>query len=149
MKKIMVLFVLSILAVFAFNLNVKAEVNDYNFNSAKYNVKMAKEVSDFNPDMGQFNSGFGNTMSCKELLGSSLVKFLKTVRVAVQSIGVAIAIANGMMTFVPAITSKDASALNKAFEKFVKLLVILACLLLLPTLINFIGGLAGFDLSCL
>ena len=46
-------------------------------------------------------------------------------------------------------TSKDASALNKAFEKFIKLLVILACLLLLPTLINFIGGLAGFDLSCL
>ena len=149
MKKIMVLFVLSLLAVLAFNLNVKAEVNDYSYNSAKYNVKMAKEVSGFNPDMGQFNPGFGESMSCKELLGSTLVKFLKTVRVAVQSIGVAIAIANGMMTFVPAITSKDASALNKAFEKFIKLLVILACLLLLPTLINFIGGLAGFDLSCL
>lgn len=144
----MVVFVLC-LFVFAFKSNVKAEVNNYNTASEKYNIKMAAEVSGFNPDMGQFTPDFGESMTCKELLGSTLVKFLKTVRIAVQGIGVAIAIANGMLTFVPAITSKDDSALKKAFEKFVKLLVILALLLLLPTLIRFIGNLAGFDLSCL
>jgi hypothetical protein len=149
MKKIMFVFVLIALTFFAFKSNLEAEVINYDSEAAKYNVKMAKEVSEFNPDMGQFNPGFGESMSCKELLGSTLVKFIKTVRITVQGVGVAIAIANGMLTFVPAITSKDASALNKAFAKFVKLLAILALLLLLPTLINFIGNLAGFDLSCL
>ena len=164
MKKYMFLIVFSVACLFLFNVAVKAETYEcYNCNRNSYSKMIVKDEdlneynalkltssSEFNPNMGQFNSGFGSgDMSCKELLGPTLTKFLKTLRITVQGVGCAIAIANGMITFVPAITSKDASALQKAFEKFVKLLVILALLLLMPTLLKFIGNLAEFDLSCI
>ncbi len=105
---------------------------------------------DFNNTFDKFDSGFGDeSMSCSELLGPTLVKFLKIVRYTIQGLGAAISIVSGMMSFIPAITSKDSDALKKAFDKFVKILIILAFLLLLPTLVRLIGRIVGFDLSCI
>jgi len=94
--------------------------------------------------------GFGEeNMSCSEVLGPSLVSFIKTVRVTVQGISTVAALANGMLIFATAVASKDSSAINKSLRKFAKMLVVLALILLLPTLVKFIGKICRFDLSCI
>lgn len=125
-----------------------------NVNAKTYNVEFLANGDDIsstiNSGLDKFNSGFGETGdTCEEVMGDSLVKFIKAVRYTMQGVACGIAIANGMMTFIPAITSKDQDALNKALQKFVKICIILALILLFPTLIKFLGKLCGFDLSCL
>ena len=88
-------------------------------------------------------------LSCSELLGSNLQKILHLFITAVRIAGAIIAILNGMLSLIPAITSDNADALKKAIKKCVMMLVILAVIGLLPTLIRVIGLIAGFDLSCL
>ncbi len=92
---------------------------------------------------------FGSPMTCRELLGPSMVSLLRGVRIAFQGISGGIAIVVGMLKFMTAIVNSNADALSKAIKDFFKMLIILACILLLPTLLRLIGMLAGLDLSCI
>ena len=91
---------------------------------------------------------FGESMTCAELLGPTLTKVLKIAISALRIFAVIYAIVSGMLHLLPAIYSSDAHALNKQTIIIVKMLVILVLVILLPTIVEFIGELFGYDLSC-
>ena len=94
--------------------------------------------------------GFGSSgESCVSWVGATLSKVIKAIFTIIRIIGAIIAIVNGMITLVPAVISKDADALKKASSKCVKLAVVLAIIGIFPSLINFLGTIFKFDLSCL
>ena len=88
-------------------------------------------------------------MSCEEVLGKNLQKVLHLFITAIRIAGAIIAILNGMLSLIPAITSDNSDALKKAIKKCVMMLIILAVIGIFPTIIRVIGLIAGFDLSCL
>ena len=95
--------------------------------------------SDFGPD----------NQKCNEILGKNGIKIVIGLINAVRVIGVIIAIANGMITLIPAVVSKDADGLKKAEKKLVIMAVVLAVIGILPTIVYLIGGIFDFDLSCI
>ena len=97
---------------------------------------------------GGFEIG-GRAMTCEELMGKNLTKIFKFFISTVRIVGAIVAIVVGMLNFLPAVTIKDAGELKKAAKKTVWLLVILAIILLLPSLARTIGKLFEFDISCL
>lgn len=97
---------------------------------------------------GGFEIG-GRVMTCEELMGKNLTKIFKFFISTIRIVGAIVAIVVGMLNFLPAVTSKDAGELKKAAKKTVWLLVILAIILLLPSLARTIGKLFEFDISCL
>lgn len=89
------------------------------------------------------------SMTCEEILGPNLTKLVKFAINTMRIVGAIICIVNAMITLLPAVTAKDASALKKAGKKCVTLAIILATVCLFPSILKFIGHIAGFDLSCL
>ena len=89
-----------------------------------------------------------DSMTCAEILGPNLAKMVKLFITIVRIAGAIIAIINGMLSFIPAVVSDDASALKKATKKMIMMLIILAVIGLLPTFIRVIGRIAGFDVTC-
>ena len=89
------------------------------------------------------------SMTCADILGPNLIKILKLFIAVIRIAGAIIAIITGMLSYIPAIVSDDASALKKANKKLIMILIILVVIGLFPTLIRVIGRIAGFDLSCL
>ncbi len=87
-------------------------------------------------------------MNCEEMLGENLTKILKFAIEVLSIVGAIIAIVNAMISLIPALIAKDADALKKAQKKCVNMAIVLVLILLLPTLIIFIGRLFGYDLSC-
>ena len=87
--------------------------------------------------------------SCEEFLGASGVKLIRTARKIIQIGSTILTLVLGMIMFIPAIMNKDNAALSKALSKFVKLLIVLAIILLLPTFVKVIGMIAGFDITCI
>lgn len=94
------------------------------------------------------NVGFGEEMSCSELLGPSLTKLVSILLDAFKIAAMIICTVQMMMALIPPITNKDSDALNKAIKKCVTLAIIFVCALLIDTFIVVIGRLFGFDLSC-
>ena len=88
-------------------------------------------------------------VTCEEIVGPNLIKVLHLLITVLRLAGAIIAIISGMLTFVPAVVSDDASALKKAYKKAVNLLIVLILIGIFPTLIGVIGKIAGFDTSCL
>ena len=88
-------------------------------------------------------------MTCEQLLGKNLVKVLHLFITAVRIAGAIIAIVSGMLALIPAVASDDANALKTATKKCVIMAVILVAIGIFPTIVNIIGKIAGFDLSCL
>ncbi len=99
---------------------------------------------------GLSDGGFGPTgQDCKTILGSNGVKVVVGIVNIARIAGVIIAIANGMLTLIPAVISKDADGLKKAEKKLIVMAVALAIIGILPTIVYLIGGIFDFDLSCL
>lgn len=94
------------------------------------------------------NAGFGEEMSCSELLGPSLTKLVSILLDAFKIAAMILCTVQMMMALIPPITNKDSDALNKALKKCVTLAIIFVCALLIDTFIVVIGRLFGFDLSC-
>ena len=95
-------------------------------------------------------TGFGDgEQSCSDILGPTLTEFVKLGITVVRIGGAIIAIVNGMLKLIPAVISKDASALNKAFDKCVKMAIILAVICFFPLILNLIGTIFKFDMSCI
>ena len=89
------------------------------------------------------------SMTCAEILGPNLLKIVKLFVTGLRIAAAIIAIIKGMLGFIPAIVSDDASALKKATKTLIMMLIVLTIIGLFPTLIRVIGRIAGFDLSCI
>ena len=88
-------------------------------------------------------------MTCKEILGENLVKVVKAAIKIIQIAGAIIAIVKGMMVLIPPILAKDQDGLKKATSTLVKMAIILVIIFLFPSLLRILGGILGFDLSCI
>lgn len=87
-------------------------------------------------------------INCKDLLGPNLMKLVSFVLDTLRIGASIIAIVNGMLIILPAVISKDADALKKSEKKLIILAIVLILIILLPTLLNIIGNIFGYDLSC-
>lgn len=87
-------------------------------------------------------------MNCEEMLGKNLTKILKFAIEVLSIVGAIIAIVNAMISLIPALIAKDAEALKKAQSKCITMAIVLVLILLLPTLITFMGNIFGYDLTC-
>ncbi len=100
-------------------------------------------------DKGFTNSGISNKdLKCEEMLGKNLTKILKFVLEVLSIAGAIIAIVNSMISLIPALIAKDAEALKKAQSKCITMAIVLVLILLLPTLLTFMGNIFGYDLTC-
>jgi hypothetical protein len=94
--------------------------------------------------------GFGESkMTCSELVGENLGKILHAFLLILRIAGAIIAIVNGMLAFVPAVVGNNADALKKAGKKCINMAIVLVLILLLPSLLIFIGNLFSYDLTCI
>lgn len=89
------------------------------------------------------------TVNCYDLLGKNLTNVLSAGIDLIKIVAAIALIVSGMLDLIPAITSKDADALNKASKKLVKKAIILAIIFILPSLLRLVGNLLGFDISCI
>lgn len=87
-------------------------------------------------------------LTCEEMLGKNLTKILKFTLEVLSIVGAIIAIVNSMISLIPALIAKDAEALKKAQSKCITMAIVLVLILLLPTLITFMGKIFGYDLTC-
>ncbi len=98
---------------------------------------------------GFTGSGISNKdLTCEEMLGKNLTKILKIALEVLSIAGAIIAIVNSMISLIPALIAKDAEALKKAQSKCITMAIVLVLILLLPTLITFMGNIFGYDLTC-
>ena len=131
-KKILIIF--GIILFFLFISNIYAK-DITSFSNILYdNVKM--DIDD-------------TYMSCTDILGPLLTKIVKSGITLIQVVCALIAIVNGMLILLPAITAKDANELKKAEDKLIKLGIILVVVLIFRPLVRIIGSLLDFDISCI
>ncbi len=95
------------------------------------------------------NLDFNQNNDCASILGTNLTKVVKGSIKVLQILGAIIAIVNGMIKLIPAIMSKDADGLKKASKDLVMMAIILAIIFLFPTVLNLIGKIFKFDVSCI
>lgn len=131
MKKIIMIFLLFTMSV----VNVNAKVLDNSM------LILTEE-----PTVTDFGNG---EESCSDILGPTLTELVKYGITIVRIAGGVIALVNGMMQILPAVMSKDANALKKAIDKCVIMVIVLAAICLFPTILNILGKLFQFDMSCL
>ncbi len=95
-------------------------------------------------------TGFGSKGDkCDKVLGTTLASLVKEAIKWVRIAGGIIAIVNGMLKLIPAIMSKDAEALSKAARTCVIMAIILVFCALFPWLLNLIGSIFKWDVSCI
>ena len=93
--------------------------------------------------------GFGDPKTpCSDVLGPTLTALVKEAIKWVRIAGAIIAIVNGMLKLIPAIMSKDAEALNKAFRTCIIMAIVLVFCVLFDWLLGLIGSIFKWDVSC-
>ncbi len=90
-----------------------------------------------------------NILICEELIGENMYKIVHFIITSLRIIGAIIAIVNGMISFIPALVAKDGEALKTAQKKCINMAIVLVLIILLPTLLTFIGNIFNYDLSCI
>lgn len=101
------------------------------------------------PEMPDIDIGQG-TQTCSELLGTGAVALIKLFITAVRIVAVIIAIVISMLNFIPPIMAGNPNGeLQKALKKTVKLYIVLVIVVGFPNILNIIGQLFEFDLSCI
>lgn len=89
-------------------------------------------------------------MTCEELLGPGFTALVKLFIIAIRIIAVIIATVIAMMNFIPPIMNGNPDGeLQKALKKTAKLLVVLVIVVGFPSILNLIGELFNFDLTCI
>ncbi len=123
---------------------------DYTDKTSIENAERASDPFTYFRIPGLSDGGFGPAgQNCEEILQNNGIKLLIGIVNALRIAGAIIAIANAMITLIPAVISKDAEGLKKAGRKLVTMAVILAIIGILPSIVNLIGLMFGYDLSCL
>ena len=135
--------------------------NDENADPDTKHEVETKDEYETNYDSKHPNSGGGNASeptldgfgdpntSCSEVLGPTLTALVKEAIKWVRIAGSIIAIVNAMLKLIPAIMSKDAEALNKAIKTCITMAIILVFCVLFSWLLNLIGTLFKWDVSCI
>ena len=90
-----------------------------------------------------------NTLTCEELIGENMYKIVHFIITSLRIIGAIIAIVNGMISLIPALVAKDGDSLKAAQKKCINMAIVLVLIILLPTLLTFIGKMFNYDLSCI
>ena len=90
-----------------------------------------------------------NTLTCEELIGENMYKIVHFIITTLRIIGAIIAIVNGMISLIPALVAKDGDSLKAAQKKCINMAIVLVLIILLPTLLTFIGKMFNYDLSCI
>lgn len=134
MKKVLIIMLLFLIGI----LNVNAS----SVESVSGNMYILAET----PTITNFGTG---EESCSDILGPTFTELVKIGISIVRIGGSIIAIVNAMLQLIPAIMSKDAGALKKALDKCVMMAIILAVIALFPLILNLIGMIFKFDMSCL
>lgn len=81
---------------------------------------------------------------CGSLLGSDVIDWIKKIFTIIQVAAVIYTIITGALGYAGAVMASDNDAIKKANKKFITRLIIVVILLLLPVLIEFVLGIAGF-----
>lgn len=134
MKKVLMIMLLFLIGMLNVNASSFEEVSD--------NMYILADT----PTITSFGTG---EESCSDILGPTFTELVKLGISIVRIGGSIIAIVNAMLQLVPVIMSKDASALKKALDKCVMMAIILAVIALFPLILNLIGMIFKFDMSCL
>ena len=89
-------------------------------------------------------------MNCEEILGKNTgAKIIKGAITVVQVLSAIVAVVNGMIILLPAVTKGDADALKASSKKLVWLGVVLLLILVLRPVIRLIGTIFEFDTTCI
>ena len=134
MKKVLIIMLLFLIGI----LNVNAS----SVESVSGNMYILAET----PTITNFGTG---EESCSDILGPTFTELVKLGISIVRRGGSIIAIVNAMLQLVPAIMSKDAEALSKAARTCVIMAIILVFCALFPWLLNLIGSIFKWDVSCI
>jgi DNA replication initiation complex subunit (GINS family) len=115
----------------------KEEITTARAESEEERSVIIKELSridgNFNVDPGEYD--------CSVILDDAMIEWIEAAFLFIQ-IGAAVVVAvMGMLDFSRAAVSNDADAMKKAWQKFIKRLLALLILLLLPFIIQFLLGL--------
>jgi len=93
--------------------------------------------------------GWGDELDCETVLGKNLEAVLKIAIVMLKIAGIIICLVKMMLTLIPPIVSKNTDALPQALKTCAILLGVCVAILLIDTLVNIIGNILGYDLSCI
>lgn len=141
MKKIIILLLMAI-SIFLFIENVDA--SELNLDLDLINILDTTEPQAPDLDVSK------ESQSCKELLGIGLTSIVQLFVKGVKIAAVIIAVVIGMWNFVPPIMSGNPDGeLKKAFNKSIKLMIVLVIVVAFPELLNLIGKFFNLDLSCI
>lgn len=101
-------------------------------------------------DIALPDNAFGSVgETCSKVLGTSVITIVHGSVNMVRIFAVIIAIANAIITLVPAVIAKDAEALKKATHKCVVMGVVLAAIGIFPSIVRLITSIFGFDTTCI
>lgn len=84
-----------------------------------------------------------NATNCKGLLGSDIVKFITDLFNMVKWIALALGLVLGMLDFFKAITGGKDGALKEAGQRFVKRLIGIVFLFILPIILDYVLDISG------
>ena len=87
--------------------------------------------------------------TCVEIVGKNLSNVISGAINILKIAGAIIAIINAMIVLVPAVMNKDADGLKKAQSKCISMAIVLAVILVFPSILKFIGHAIGLDVSCI
>ena len=80
---------------------------------------------------------------CKKLVGAEIVEFITDLFNMVKWIALALGLVLGMLDFFKAVAASDDGALKKSATKFVKRLIGIVILFILPILLEYILDISG------
>ena len=114
------------------------EINDkYNLNGEKDSSSDKDDTEKEIRDKPQFNMQLNQANGCV-IMGSNLNNLLGDIYKWIRGAAAALVVILGILDFLRATTSDDAEAMRKAGSTFVKRLILLAILIMLPYLIDFV-----------
>lgn len=80
-------------------------------------------------------------LDCSYLLDAEILEWLEKGFLFIQIGSVVLVIVLGMLDFSKAVTASEDDAMKKAWQRFIKRIIAVACLILLPLIIEFVLGL--------
>ena len=102
------------------------------------------------PKLEFAEGGFGPIgQTCSQFLGPTVIKIIHSSVGIFRVAAVLIVIVSAMFTLTTAVVSKDADGLKKAEKKCVIMAVVLVAIGIIPSILNVITSLFGFDTTCI
>ncbi len=128
-------------------------VNNYDVSNSDISSQLNAATTEIETGRGKYKIPWPEIkptiLTCEKLIGENMYKIVHFIITSLRIIGAIIAIVNGMISFIPALVAKDGEALKTAQKKCINMAIVLVLIILLPTLLTFIGNIFNYDLSCI